>query len=744
MTRIDNKATRRVRIRATWIWLSWLAGGLCAAFSASAARAETPVSFELDVQPILSSRGCSTGPCHGKSRGQNGFQLSLLCFDPEFDYSAIVKNARGRRVSLPSPEQSLLLTKAVGEVPHGGGQRFSRESTEYRLLLEWIRQGAPRAVSNEPKLVQITASQTDLQLKPEEGQSLAVTAHYSDGSTRDVTAQTIFDSSEAAVAAVDRQGRIKAGPIPGEAAIVAKYMNLIATCQVAIPQPEAPPEGYYENLPRHNFIDELVWKKLASLRITVSPTVDDAKFLRRVHLDLIGRLPSPEEVRAYLADQAADKRQRLIQSLLDRPEYADHWANKWADLLRPNPYRVGIKAVLNYDNWIREAFRQNLPYDEFARQLIGARGSTWRNGAATLFRDRRTPDELTTLVSQIFLGMRLDCAKCHHHPSEKWSQDDFYGFAAYFARVGHKGTGLSPPISGGEEMVITRKSGEVKHPGSGAVMQPKPLFGEAPPVEAGDDPRDVVVEWITSPQNDYFAEAAVNRVWAELMGRGLTDPVDDLRVTNPPSNGPLLKALANEFRAQKFDLKQLIGTIASSYVYGLSSEATPGNTRDTRNYSRHYRVRLRAEVLADAVADITGVRDTYSAMPAGSRANQIWTTRVESVFLDTFGRPDPNLDPPCERTPDPTVTQMLHLMNAPALQAKISADNSLPAKLAASQKSPGEMIEELYLACYARFPTSEERDELARLIESSGDAKRQFLEDTLWALLNTPEFLFKD
>ncbi|HND55105.1 MAG TPA: DUF1549 and DUF1553 domain-containing protein, partial [Pirellulaceae bacterium] len=523
-------------------------------------------------------------------------------------------NARGRRVFPASPERSLLLQKATGQLPHGGGIRIEYGSDEYRTLVRWIEAGLPRAVPNEPQLKSVQVTPSELYLKPNQEAALKVVATFTDGSQRDVTSLTQYQSNEAGVVSVDRNGVMKASPIPGEATIMARYMNLIAICNTAIPLPGEVPADVYAKLPRSNFIDELVWTKLKSLGIVPSPATDEARFLRRAHLDLIGRLPTSDEVRAFLADGDPRKREKLVDSLLERPEYADHWATKWADLLRPNPYRVGIKAVVNYDQWIRDGFRQNKPYDQFVRELVTAQGSTWRNGAVTMFRDRREPDELTTMVSQLFLGVRLECAKCHHHPFEKWGQDDFFSFAAYFSRVGFKGTGLSPPISGGEEMILTKASGSVKHPLTQQVLPPRPLFelgakAGAPPqpvtIPDGVDPREVLAQWMTSDDNPYFAQVIVNRVWADLMGRGIVEPVDDLRATNPPSNAPLLEALAADFRKQKYDLKKLLRTIATSQVYGLSSLAGERNTADTRNYSRHYRSRLRAEVLLDAVTDIT-------------------------------------------------------------------------------------------------------------------------------------------
>ena len=456
--------------------------GLVALTLAGPALAQAPVSFELEVQPVLTSLGCNAGACHGKARGQNGFALSLLAFDPDFDFAALAKDARGRRVFPASPSNSLLLLKATGQLPHGGGERIKPGDADYETLRRWIAQGMPRRASQqEPTIVRVAVAPKQRSMSPQQAQGLTVTAHYSDGSTRDVTRLTAFQASDTAVASVDKTGLVKAGVVPGESVVMARFMHQIDTFTATVPLPGAVPDDVYTKLPRSNFIDEHVWAKLKSLGIVPSQGIDDAKFLRRAYLDILGRLPTAEEARAFLEDAekekpTADRRAALIDALLDRPEYVDHWANKWADLLRPNPYRVGIKAVFNYDHWIRQTFRENWPYDRFVRELVTARGSTWENGAAVLFRDRREPDEITTMVSQLFLGIRLECAKCHHHPFEKWSQDDYYSFAAYFAKLKHKGTGLSPPISGGEEIIYDGTSGEVKHPITGKVLPARPLF----------------------------------------------------------------------------------------------------------------------------------------------------------------------------------------------------------------------------------------------------------------------------
>jgi len=725
------------------IWLVW---SVALSFSHTSG-AERSISFELDIQPILAAYSCNAGACHGKQRGQNGFQLSLLGFDSGFDFAALTRDARGRRVFPAAPENSLLIRKATAELPHGGGRRIEIDSEDYQTLLQWVRQGATRSLEGEPVLENVSLDRDSFSLVPEETQPLRVTAHYSDSSTRDVTRLTKYLSNDDAVVSVDAKGVIRAGSLPGETSVMARYMNHIQVADVAIPQSQPLAKEMFESLPRNGVIDDLVYEKLQSLGIEPSPVVSDHAFLRRASLDLIGRLPTVEEARVFLdpsdKDSEADKRAKLVDRLLDSPEYADHWAGYWADLLRPNPYRVGIKAVLNYDNWIRQQFRDNVPYDSFVRDLVTAKGSTWQNGAATLFRDRRSPDEMGTLISQLFLGIRLDCAKCHHHPFERWSQQDFYQFSAYFAKVNYKGTGLSPPISGGEETVFASTKGSVSHPLTGETMTPTPLYEVAHSKEAGTieplDPREQLADWMTSRENDFFAKVQVNRTWAILMGRGLVEPVDDLRTTNPPTNPKLLDALAKDFQASGYDFKKLLKTIALSRVYSHSSEPTVSNVGDRLNYSRHYRHRLRAEVLMDAVADATESPSTLQGMPPESRANQVWTTRVGSIFLDTFGRPNENQDPPCERTPDSTVTQALHLMNSQQLEERVRSDSSRAARLAASESPPVEIVDELYLAIFSRHPASNETEYASKLIESA-ESRRGVVEDLMWAMLNSPEF----
>jgi hypothetical protein len=710
--------------------------------SKAATPAVSAVTFEHDIQPLLTRFGCNSGPCHGKSRGQRGFALSLLGFDSDMDYAALVNEGRGRRIFPAAPSTSLLLQKATGQIPHGGGARFAVAGPQYELLRTWIEAGMPRTPADAPQLVRVVVEPSSRSLAPQEKFPLRVMAEYSDGHRRDVTDGCAFQSNDRAIAAVTPEGVLQVGPTPGETAIMARYLNHIAVCAVTIPLPGAVPDEVYAGLPRNNEVDDLVWKKLKLLGMLPSPSTSDATFHRRASLRAIGRLPTPEETRSFLADSSPDKRQQLVERLLQRPEYGDFWANKWADLLRPNPYRTGIKAVWNLDAWLRDAFRNNKPYDQFVRELVTAQGSTWRNGATVIFRDRPETVELGASVSQLFLGVRLECAKCHHHPFEVWSQDDFYGFASFFARVGHHG-GLSPPISGGEEIIFTKPTGQLNHGRTGKPVAPKTLTGLPLTLGPDDEPREVLIDWMTDETNPFFAKVMANRVWAELMGQGLVDPVDDMRATNPASNEALLAFLAEDFRKHGYDIKHLIGRIMTSHVFGLSSTPSERNVSDTRNFSRYYRQRFRAEVLLDAVNDVLGVEEEFAAMPPGSRASQLWTHRASSLFLDTFGRPDPNQDPPCERTTEFTTPQVLHLMNSPALNRKLALDSARPAQLAASDASNEKIVEEAFLRIYCRFPTPAEQTRALASLPGS-EQRRANVEDLFWALLNTPEFFFID
>ena len=733
--------------------LAWTAAMLCILSTHPWLLGEEPSrdsripKFELDIQPILTARGCNSGPCHGKSRGQNGFSLSLLGFDADWDYRAVVEEGRGRRLFPAAPDQSLLLVKGSGLQPHGGGVKLEPYGEDWQTIRRWLEAGMPRTSPDDPTISGLRIEPSPRSMQPEESIELSVIAIYSDGSEREVTPISAYQSNEPAIVSVASDGKIRASVHPGEATIMARFMGRIATWSTAIPQPAPFDPGSLALLQSSpSWIDQMQAEKFRELRLEPSAPANDSQLLRRLSIDLIGRLPSLEEATRWLDDArtAEEKLPEWIDHYLAQPEYADYWANQWADLLRPNPYRVGIKATFWLDAWLREVFRQNLPYDRWVGDLLTAKGSNWKYGAVTVFRDRREPEEITTMVSQLFLGVRLECAKCHQHPFEVYGQKDFYGLASFFSRVGYKGTGLSPPISGGEEMVWVKSEGATKHPLTGESLGPTPLLSEPLQLAEGEDPRAKLMDWLKQPENPYFAQAAVNRIWAQLFGMGLVDPVDDMRATNPPSHPELLAKLADHFRESGYDQKTLLRTLVSSRLYRLSSQPNATNVADRRNYSRHYRQRLRAEVLADSVSDILGRPVNYAGMPTGSRAMQIWTFRSDSELLDAFGRPDPNQDPPCSRESEATVVQALHLMNAPGIQNRFADDQGRCRQLAKSPRSIESIIEELSLRCWSRRPSPEEVAALVADFNASGQDRARWVEDYAWSLLNTPEFLYKD
>ena len=709
-------------------------------FVAHAAKGED-VSFVDDILPILSKAGCSASSCHSKPNGQNGFHLSVFAYDPEADYLEIVDDRRGRRLSLGSPELSLLLLKATQSVPHEGGERFATGSVAYETIARWIRQGTPFRHPDDAPLERIAIRPDTVPTQRGEKMRLRVTAHYEDGRQRDVTDLAHFVCPKEEIVEVDSSGNASVKHRVGEAIIVARFLGEVATARVTIAH-----EGLSRSLagyPRANFIDEHAYKRLEQLGLEPSKRCSDSEFIRRAAIDLTGKLPEPELTRAFLQDGDPGKREALVARLLDGPHYADHWAVKWADLLRPNPDRAGVKSVYVLDQWLREAFRQNQPMDAFARAVLTAQGSTHRYGPAVVFRDRRTPENLTSLMSQVFLGVRLECARCHHHPNEKWSQEDYYQMAAFFAQVKRKGTGVSPPISGGWEVVYHAAGGEVRHPVTQVVMMPRPPDGPLlTEVEDDRDPRELLADWLTEPDNPFFAKAMVNRLWGELMGRGIVHPVDDFRATNPPSDPALLEALAQDFAEHGFDLKHLLRRITASNLYQQSSEPNASNLHDVENFSRSYRRRLAAEVLADAVADITQVQDFFEGLPQGARASQVWNFKIASDTLDAFGRPDSSSDCPCERNLSTSVVQALHLMNAVNLQTKLAHREGRVQALAASQLPAEEVIDELYLLTYSRYPNAVER-QIALQVFGHPDSDRQSAtEDILWALINSAEFVF--
>jgi mono/diheme cytochrome c family protein len=702
-------------------------------------------SFVRDALPVLSKAGCNAGACHAKPEGQNGFHLTVFSYDPKSDYDGIVKDARGRRVFPSCPEESLILLKATLTVPHEGGERFDKDSDAYRTLLRWIRSGLVYRAENEPVLEKISAFPSQRRYRKGATQRLLVRAHYSDGSERDVTALAGFVSNDKEMARVTDDGAVSIGKVSGEAVVVARYMGLVCDSRISVPADRLLPESQYADLPVNNFIDELAYAQFKRLGLFPSAPCTDAEFLRRASLDTIGALPTPEEARAFLDDTDPAKREKLIDRLLAHPFYADYWANKWADLLRPNSDRVGVKSAYVLDQWLRETFRENKPYDQFVRDIVLTEGNTHRYGPAVIYRDRREPADLTTMFSRLFLGVRMDCAKCHHHPNEKWSQDDFYHMAAFFGSLKQKGAPISTPISAGNETFYFVPQRTVKHPVTGELMDPKAPDGPLVKTALAIDPRRELADWMTDPKNPFFARAAANRVWEAFFGRGIVDPVDDFRNLNPPSNPALIDALGQELVRQRFDLKALMRTIMRSHLYQLSSAPNEFNGADTRNFSRAYRRRLPAETLADALADITGVPEAYPGMPPGSRAMQAWSYKIDSQTMDAFGRPNSSSDCPCERDVRPSIVQALHLMNSRLLQEKLGSAAGRVHSLAAGQLPPEGIVAELYLACYARQPTAEELQIATAPFAAEGaanGARQAATEDVLWSLLNSAEFVF--
>ncbi len=703
--------------------------------------AQTQVSFTRDVLPELGRAGCASGGCHSKPEGQNGFKLSVFSYDPKADHAEIVADVRGRRLFPAVPDQSLLLQKPMLGIPHEGGRRIEPGSTAHTTLLRWIRAGSPFTLTNEAALSRIEIFPPERTVPSNSAHRLLVRAHYADGTIRDVTRLAAFESSDRELAAVDEQGRFTAGKLPGTAVIVARYLGRVAASRILVPAERLLPVERYAGLPRSNFIDEIAFTRFQRLGLFPSDNCTDAEFLRRVKLDSIGMLPTPQEVTAFLIDNTPDKRQRAVIRMLDDPAYGDFWAGRWADLLRPNSDRVGVKSVFILDQWLREQFRINRPYDQFVRELLTAEGSNHREGPAVVYRDRREPAELTTLFSQVLLGVRLECARCHHHPNEKWSQEDFYQLAACFGSVRQKGAGLSPPISAGRESFYFAKGGTVKHPVTGEIMPPRAPDG--PLLNNSDgDPRRGLADWATATNNPFLSRALVNRVWAFCFGRGLVEPVDDFRLSNPCVHPELLDALADDFANHGYDIKHLLRTIFASRLYQLSTQPNETNSGDTRHFSRGYRRRLPAEVLDDAVSDVTGSPDSFVATAPGSRATQTWSYKIESHFLDAFGRPNSSSDCPCERDLRLSVVQSLHLMNSPKLQKRIANAEGRARRLAASKETPESIVTELYLAAYGRLPIPAEIEAATAPFRVAAPNRQTATEDVLWALLNSPEFLF--
>jgi hypothetical protein len=698
----------------------------------------TAVDFQNEIQPILSRHGCNSGGCHGKASGQNGFKLSLFGFDNRFDYEAIVRQARGRRISASAPEQSLLLQKAIGDVPHGGGQRLERDGESYQTLKRWIASGAPASAPDAPRVVKLHIEPTQRVFQANETQQLKVTAEYSNGERRDVTKQASFVSNLDVIAAVDEEGLVRVNEDRGEAAIMARYMGQVAIFYAI--RPHGAPLAEIPGWSPQNYIDRLAAEKWKKLGLLPSPVCDDATFLRRLTIDLCGRLPTSEEARTFLADQDANKRQKLIDRLLESPDYPAYFATRWSTILRNSNLAGADRAAYAFHSWIKDNLAANKPYDEFVRGIVAAAGE-WQDSPAINWYWQSRDDQLHTVTAdtaQVFLGLRLQCARCHHHPYERWGQEDYYGLSGFFTRLGRKSFGEPPPYFASSQV----STGE-KNPLTNKTPEPKYLDGEYAKFTPEEDPRHALVDWMAKPENPFFAKVFVNRYWGHFFGRGLVHEVDDLRESNPPSNPELLDALAKDFTEHKFDMKHMIRTIVSSRLYQLSSEPTEHNRHDKQNYARYYAKRIIAEVFADAVDQATGSKTKYSNMSAASRAVDLPHEGFGSYFLDTFDRPRRVSSCECERATGATLAQVLLLANSDDLENKIAAGDGVIAQLIKDKRPAKDIIDELYLRALGRFPTADELTKTHTFVESlPPDKQQQALEDILWAVLNTREFMF--
>lgn len=706
------------------------------------APSDPTLSFLDDIQPILTKTGCNNGACHAKPGGRNGFELSVFGYDPASDYRQIVHEGRGRRIFPPQPERSLLLLKPTQEILHEGGKVLDPGSPFHQQIIDWMNQGMRYQNEQDPLLTHISLHPEGGRLSKSTSFHSMVQAHYDDGSIRDVSHLAEWQSSDKDILIVEEDGLATTGDREGTVVMIARFSGMLDETRWTVPREHESRQlaSRFAQLPPHNLIDELAFPTLQELGYLPSEACSDTTFIRRTTLDAAGVLPSREDTERFLSDRRRDKRERWIESLLTHRWIGDHWAIKWTDLLRPNPDRAGIKSVYMFDQWVRQSFRKNMPYDAFVRSILTLEGSNHGFTPASIYRDKRTPEDRTILFSQLFLGVRLECAKCHHHPFEKWGQEDFYQTAAIFQSVKQKGAGVSPPISAGTETFYFESGGEIKHPRTEEIMQPTPPGGGPLKYEANEDPRNAWVHWMMREDNPYFSQAIVNRVWAVFFGKGFVDPVDDFRTSNPAVHQSLLEALAKDFVAHGYDLRHLMRTIMSSRLYQSSSTPNDTNIADTRYFSRYYRKRLPAEVLLDAVSDITHIPESFEGMPPGSRAVETWNFKISSQFLDAFDRPNSSSDPPCERINTPSVVQALHLMHSEAIQRKLHDDEGWVAKLANQAMNPEQKVEEIYLTLFSRRPNSTEIPIAMKAI--SGERQREGLEDLVWALLNSAEFVF--
>jgi hypothetical protein len=698
---------------------------------------DVPVNFPNEVVPVFTKFGCNGGGCHGKSGGQNGFALALLGFEPKEDFEHLVKEARGRRLFPAAPDRSLLLLKAAGGLPHGGGQRIDRDSPPYNVIRRWIEQGMPYGSDSDPVVVRIDVLPDETLMEREQQQQIAVVAHFSDGSSKDVTRMTQFDSNDSEMAEVSPTGLVTTGQLTGSVAIMARYQGHVDTFRATVPLGVPA-----DNLPQpKNFIDELVFKKLKQLGLPSSEVCDDSTFLRRVSIDIAGRLPTVEETEKFLIDQDPNKREKAIDELLASTDYAEFFANKWAAILRNKRNNNETKApTFAFHAWIRQSLHENKPYDQFVREVIASSGDYRTSPGTVWYKEVKDKSAQLEDTAQLFLGLRIQCARCHHHPFEKWSQQDYYGFEAFFSRVGQK----PGPLPGNEApKVIYHQRGvaQSNNPKTGQPVKPTGLGSEPMELTEDIDPRHKLVDWMAEKDNPFFAPALANRYWKHFFGRGLVDPEDDMRVTNPASNPELLAALGKHFIDSGFDMKNLIRTICTSQTYQLSAIPNEWNQDDKQNFSRYFPKRLHAEVLLDAIDELTLSKSRFSGVPADFSAVALPDNAFNSYFLTVFGRPEASSACECERSSDANLAQSLHLLNSQEIQQKVGGPRAQ--QLAGDkERSPEDKIRELYLVAFSREPAPEEVTIAVEHIKKNETDPKRAYEDIIWALINTKEFLF--
>ena len=718
---------------------------ICCTLTAS----ETPVTFLRDVAPILNKAGCTSGGCHGAAKGKNGFKLSLRGYDPRFDYESLLYDLSGRRFNRADPGRSLMLAKPTQEIAHGGGLRFDPKSDYYKIIYQWIAAGVP---FGDPAADAVSSLQVEPQQifmnTPGEIAKVHVVAEYADGAKRDVTREALIESNVPDVAAVTAAD-IKGARV-GEAALLVRYQGKFTTIPVTVLNPRA---GFsWQQLPQHNFIDQMIDAKLQRLKIQPSQTISDVEFLRRASLDLTGQVPGPDQVRAFIADTTASrvKRSRAIDKLIASPVFVDHWTVKFADLLQNNRKYLGEKGAYEFQEWIHQQVANNTPYNKMVRELLTSRGSSYENPAANFFRVTRDAKPAMEKTTQVFLGVRMVCAQCHDHPFERWTQNQYYEMAAFFSAVG-----VRPGYEVGEEIIYDqRQLQEIKHPKDGHLVKPNFLVAATTAstqpiaIPANGARREALADWVTSPNNPFFAKSTVNRVWSYFFGRGIIEPVDDIRASNPPSNPALLDALTKDFIDNNFDLRHLMRTIANSRTYQAGIETNEWNAQDRDNFSHAIPRRLTAEQLMDALTVATGARPAFPDVPADMNAEQFVDPHIgKEGFLDLFGRPARESSCECERRSDLSLPQAMNLVNGKTISDAVSDSNGRVAKAILSGKPDREIIDELYLAAWSRLPTSEEVANAAKYLQPADNAvagrrRGERVQDLLWALVNSKAFLY--